>query len=87
MLKKFANCLTLFGIVVIIFSMVVYFKDDLWKHFAWNVSWASQLMALFYNINSYNSPFADISKLVIVIFAPILVINYICFNKITIWHK
>ena len=89
MIKRFTNCLSLFAGCVILFSMVVNFNKDLWSHFAWNVHWASPFMTLFYNLNSYNgfNPFVDIPKLVMVLFVPILTINYICFNKITVWHK
>ena len=87
MLKRFTNCLSLFAICIILFSIVVNSDNKLWYHFSANVAWASPFMTLFYNVQSYNNFFVDMLKLVMVLFVPILTINYICFNKITVWHK
>jgi len=89
MIKRFTNCLSLFASCVILFSIVVNINYELWYHFSANVPWAKPFMTLFYSLHSYNgfNPFVDTLKLVVVLFVPILTINYICFNKITVWHK
>ena len=87
MIKRFTNCLSLFAGCVILFSIVVNNDKETWYYYSAYVTWASPFMWLFYNVQSYENYFVDMLKLVMVLFVPILTINYICFNKITVWHK
>ena len=89
MIKRFTNCLSVFSVFVVIFSLVVNLDKDLWYYYSEYGVWTSPFMTLFYNLHSYHgfNPVVDTLKLVIVLSAPILLINYICFNKITVWHK
>jgi hypothetical protein len=89
-IKRLMNCLSLIGAFVIVFSIPVNTSKDLWSYLAWQTKdLGYPFIWLYYSLHSYHgfNFIVDTTKLIILIVVPILTINYICFNKITFWHK